>query len=135
MQLEEELKQKIAEVSRQLTLKEEEIMNVKKRFKEERTTLEMDKKRLTAQVEELKGRAEQAEAKLLAFKRDIDESPLSVLRGELSQKNMELIESESRGKQAVEERDEARRRFEALKKDMVALKKQLDKEQKETLQR
>ena len=35
----------------------------------------------------------------------------------------------------MEERDEARRRFELLKKDMVALKKQLDKEQKEQLQR
>lgn len=48
VQLEEELKHKISEVSRQLTLKEEEVMNVKKRFKEERTTLETDKKRLIA---------------------------------------------------------------------------------------
>ena len=48
IQLEEDLKHKIAEVSRQLTLKEEEVMNVKKRFKEERTQIEMDKKRLTA---------------------------------------------------------------------------------------
>jgi hypothetical protein len=38
------LKHKIGEVGRQLTLKEEEIMNVKKRFKEERGTLETDKK-------------------------------------------------------------------------------------------
>ena len=40
LQLEEELKHKIAEVSRQLTVKEEEVVNVKKRFKEERLTLE-----------------------------------------------------------------------------------------------
>ena len=46
MQLEEELKHKITEVSRQLTVKEEEIMNVKKRFKEEKVLLEQDKKRL-----------------------------------------------------------------------------------------
>ena len=135
MQLEEELKQKIAEVSRQLTLKEEEIMNVKKRFKEERTTLEMDKKKLLASTDDLKSRAEHAEAKLLAFKRDIDESPLSVLRGELAQKNLELIESDSKAKQASEERDDVKRKFELLKKDMVALKKQLDREQRETLQR
>jgi hypothetical protein len=76
----------------------------------------------------LKSRAEQAEAKLLAFRRDIDESPLSVLRGELAQKNLELIESESKAKQATEERDDVKRKFELLKKDMVALKKQLDKE-------
>ena len=110
-------------------------MNVKKRFKEERTTLETDKKRLLTQIEELKARADSAEAKLLALKRDFDESPLSVLRGELAQKNIELIESETRGKKAIEERDDARRRFELLKKDMVSLKKQLDTEQKETLKR
>ena len=46
VQLEEELKHKITEVSRQLTLKEEEIMSVKKRFKEEKVLLEQDKKRL-----------------------------------------------------------------------------------------
>lgn len=133
VQLEEELKTKIAEVSRQLTLKEEEIMNVKKRFKEERNTLEMDKKRLIQSSEELNKRTEAAEAKLLALKREYDESPLSVLRSELAQKNLQLIDSETKAKQALEERDEARRRFEALKKDMVSLKKQLDKEQKDTL--
>jgi hypothetical protein len=46
VQLEEELKHKIAEVSRQLTVKEEEVVNVKKRFKEERFALEADKKKL-----------------------------------------------------------------------------------------
>ena len=35
------------EVSRQLTSKEEEIMNIKKKFKEERVQLESDKKRIT----------------------------------------------------------------------------------------
>ena len=46
--LEDELKGKVAEVSKQLTNKEEEIMSVKKRFKEEKVVLESDKKRLTA---------------------------------------------------------------------------------------
>ena len=40
------------EVSRQLTSKEEEIMNIKKKFKEERVQLENDKKRLTKEVGE-----------------------------------------------------------------------------------
>lgn len=54
MQLEEELKHKITEASRQLTLKEEEIMNIKKKFKEEKVTLETEKKRLTQQLEDHK---------------------------------------------------------------------------------
>jgi centrosomal protein CEP120 len=92
VQLEEELKSKIAEVGRTLTLKEEEILNVKKRFKEERLTLEQDKKRLMTQAEELKNRAEAAENKLGTLKREVDESPLSVLRSELAAKNLALIE-------------------------------------------
>lgn len=78
--MEEDLKHKIFEVTRQLTLKEEEIMNIKKRFKEERVMLESDKKRLTQQTEELKNRLELTETKLYSFKKEVDESPLSVLR-------------------------------------------------------
>lgn len=135
VQLEEELKHKISEVGRQLTVKEEEVLNVKKRFKEERQALEADKKRLQQQLDEAKARSEQAESRLLSLKRDIDESPLSVLRSELAQKNLALAESDTRIKVITEERDEARRRFDTLKKDMVALKKQLDREQKDTLAR
>lgn len=40
IQLEEELKHKINEVSRSLVNKEEEVMSVKKRFKEEKAMLE-----------------------------------------------------------------------------------------------
>ena len=52
IQLEEELKYKINEVARQLTLKEEEIMAIKKKFQEERLNLETDKKRLTKELAE-----------------------------------------------------------------------------------
>ena len=38
------------EVSRQLTSKEEEILNIKKKFKEERVVLESDKKRLNKEL-------------------------------------------------------------------------------------
>ncbi len=77
-------------------------MNVKKRFKEEKVMLEQDKKRLLAQLEEHKQRLEQMDTKYYAFKKDVDESPLSVLRQELGQKNLELIEMESKLKQSNE---------------------------------
>jgi centrosomal protein CEP120 len=85
-----------------LTVKEDESINIKKRFKEEKVLLEQDKKRLSSQVDEYKNKLEHLESKYYAFKKDVDESPLSVLRNELTQKNMELIESESRVKQANE---------------------------------
>ncbi len=59
-------------------------MNVKKRFKEEKVLLEQDKKRLVQQVEDYKSRLDQTELKYYAFKKEVDESPLSVLRSELS---------------------------------------------------
>ena len=69
------------------------------------------------------------------MKRDIDESPLSVLRSELAQKNLSLAEAESKMKALAEERDDAKKKFDILKKDMVNLKKQMDKDQKDMLAR
>ena len=45
-------------------------------------------------------RLDSTEQKYYAFKKEVDESPLSVLRGELSQKSLELIDMESKLKQA-----------------------------------
>jgi len=60
--------------------------------------LEQDKKRLAAQVEDYKNRLEAVEGRYYAYKKEIDESPLTVLRNELSQKNLELIEMEGKVK-------------------------------------
>ena len=121
--LEEELKQKVQQVGRELTLKEEEIMNVKKRFKEEKLTLESDKKRLTNQLEEHKTRLEQADSRFYSFKKDIDESPLLVLRQELATKNLELSEAEARVQHANDQRDQFKHQVDKLKREYVNLKK------------
>ena len=46
-----------------MTLKEEEIINTKKRFKEEKVLLEQDKKRLTLQLDDYKIKLEGIENK------------------------------------------------------------------------
>ena len=46
-----------------MTLKEEEIINTKKRFKEEKVLLEQDKKRLTLQLDDYKIKLEGVENK------------------------------------------------------------------------
>ena len=68
------------EVSRQLTSKEEEIMNIKKKFKEERVQLENDKKRLTKEVGEYQGKMQEASDRYFGLKKEVEESPVSVLR-------------------------------------------------------
>ena len=84
MQLEEELRHKITEVSRQLAGKEEEVLNVKKRFKEEKTALEHDKKKALAQMNDAVNKLEAADQRFYAYKQEVETSPLNVLRNELA---------------------------------------------------
>lgn len=77
------MKHKIQEVSRQLTAKEEEIINVKRRFKEERTCLEQDKKSLTKQLERAKILLDEVDTKFRDYRKEQDESPIAVLRTEI----------------------------------------------------
>ncbi len=55
------------------------------------------------QVEDLKNRLEHLEQRHYSFKKEVDESPVAVLRQELSQKNVEVIEAESKVRRANEE--------------------------------
>lgn len=74
------------EVSRQLTSKEEEIMNIKKKFKEERVQSETEKKKLTKELVDQRAKVTEATDRYYYLKREIEDSPLSVLRQELGTK-------------------------------------------------
>ena len=103
------------EVSRQLTSKEEEIMNIKKKFKEERVQLENDKKRLTKEVGEYQVKMQEASDRYFGLKKEVEESPLSVLRQELGTKQLEIVELESRVKVSNEQRDDYRAKYDQIK--------------------
>lgn len=135
IQLEEELKHKINEVSRSLVSKEEEVMSVKKRFKEEKQMLETTTKRQATQIEELNARLHEADTKFVAYKQSVEHSPLNVLRTELAQKQIEIVDLESKLAKSNEDRDEFRAKFERVKKDMIQLKKQIDHEKELALTR
>ena len=135
IQLEEELKSKIQEVARQLTSKEEEIMNIKKKFKEERVQMEQDKKRLTKEVTEYKEKLNSASQRFFNLKKEVEESPLAVLRSELGTKNLEIVDLETKVKKANESRDDYKGRYEQVKRDMVNLKRQIDRKKEQTMQR
>jgi peptidoglycan hydrolase CwlO-like protein len=55
------------------------------------------------------------------------------LRQELAQKTIEVVELETRVANAQEQRDEYKEKFENVKKDMIALKKQIDREKEKQL--
>ena len=90
------------EVSRQLTQKEEEIINIKKKFKEEKVSLENDKKKLTKELTDGKDKVDDATARFYNLKKEVEDSPLSVLRNEIGTKQLEIVELESRVKAACE---------------------------------
>ena len=135
IQLEEELKHKIQEVSRQLGNKEEEIHQIKKKQRDEKLQVDQERKRMQSQMDEMRSRLEIADKKFYAYKQEIEQSPLNVLRNELAQKSIEVVEMESKLAQAHEQRDEYKAKFEKVKKDMIALKKQIDEDKEKTLTR
>lgn len=108
-------------------------MNIKKKFKEEKVALESEKKRLTVSLEEHKNRLEQIENKFYSFKKEMDDNPISLMRNELAQKNIEVIELDSKVKKANEEKEDFRKRYEQLKREMINLKKTIDREKNESL--
>jgi hypothetical protein len=73
------------------------------------------------------------ENKFYSFKKEMDDNPISVMRNELAQKNIEIIELDSKVKKATEEKEDFRKRYEQLKREMINLKKTIDKEKSETL--
>lgn len=108
-------------------------MNIKKKFKEEKIALETDKKRLTQQLEDHKAKLEHIENKFYSFKKEMDENPISLMRNELAQKNIEVIELDSKIKKANEEKEDFKKRYEQLRREMINLKKSIDKDKSETL--
>jgi hypothetical protein len=103
--MEEELKLKITEVARQLANKEEEIVYIKNRFRDERKQLEKDKQILQKTIIEKERHVEEIETCFKNYKKEIDDSPVSVLKNELNRKSLEY-EDINREKLRVEKERE-----------------------------
>lgn len=102
-------------------------MNVKKRFKDDKVQSDNMIKRQDKTIEELRSRLDAADVKFLTYKQEIENSPLNVLRNELAQKTIEIVELETKVNTANEHRDEYKAKFEKVKKDMIQFKKEIDR--------
>ena len=58
----------------------------------------------------------------------MEESPLSVLRQELGSRQLEISELQSKVKSANELAEDYNKKFEQVKRDMIQLKRQIDKD-------
>ena len=61
--------------------------------------------------------------KYQALRQEIDESPASALALEIGQKNIAIAELQTKVKSANAVADEYKQKFEAIKREMVSLKK------------
>jgi chromosome segregation ATPase len=130
--LEEELKSKIHEVSRKLAEKEEEIINIKKRFKEEKMGLLNDKKNLKQQVDDAKALLDETEERYRIYRKDMEESPLSVLRTELGKKNIEIAELNAKLQKSNEEIASGNNRFKKLRIEHTKLRREMERQREES---
>ena len=110
-------------------------MNIKKKFKEERVQLENEKKKLTKEVGDYQAKMNEASDRYFNLKKEIEDSPLAVLRNELGSKQLEIVELESKVKAAIEQRDDYATKYGTIKKDMVGLKRQIDAEKEKQLEK
>jgi predicted nucleic acid-binding Zn-ribbon protein len=85
--------------------------------------METQIKRQDKQVDDLQRRLADADSKFVAYKQSVEQSPINVLRNELAQKQIEIVDLESKMGRVAGERDEYKVKFDKLKKDMIALKK------------
>ena len=74
------IKSKITEVNRQLALKEEEIISVKKTCKQEKLAVQQENKKLLNKITALNEKIDEIEKKHALLKQEFEESPVSILR-------------------------------------------------------
>lgn len=126
--VEEELKLKINEVSRQLINKDDEIGYIKKRFKEEKALIEKDKLALNKILSDKQKELDSMRTHLTQFKKEMDESPLSIIRGELTKKSIENEELAKEKNKLLLDIDKTKEVNDKLKLDLIKMKKAFDTE-------
>ena len=94
-------------------------MQIKIKFKDERMTLEGEKKKLLKDVSDSQDKLEQAHTRFYNLKKEVEESPLSVLRQELGSRQLEIGELQSKVKSANEIAEDYKKKFELVKRDMI----------------
>ena len=126
--MEEELKIKINEVARQLTNKDEEIAYIKKRFREEKLLIEKDSVNLNKNINEKNREIEKIENSYKTFKKEIDDSPVSLLKAELTRKSLEIDDHIREKDRINHEKERLRNQNEKLKLDILKIKKLFEQE-------
>ena len=125
---EEELKLKINEVSRQLINKDDEIAYIKKRFKDEKMQLEKEKSGLNKKLIDQQKNYENLEATYMNYKKEVEDSPLSLLKNEITRKQIQNEELTNEKNRLLEQLEKSNQVNDKLKNDLIKMKKAFDAE-------
>lgn len=120
--LEEELKQKVVQVSRQLAAKEEEIITVRTKSKDDRMTVDRDKAALQQQLAAVKQKLAEITDKQAILKKEMEETSMSQLKQELSAKGVEVIELEKKLEKSVQVRELYKTQYEKIKEEILRVR-------------
>ncbi len=133
--VEEEMKQKILEVTKQLASKEEEIIAVKTKCKDEKTGTDKDRKQLSGQIDSCCKLVLEAEEKYKALKKEYEESPVNQLKQEINAKSIQLIEIEKRLEKSIQVKETYRAQYEKIKAELIRLRGSVETEKERSLQK
>lgn len=124
--LEEELKQKIGETSRQLAQKDEEIEEVKAKTAEERKSLLKKLKDSEEKNKKLEEIVKNLEEDLRLYKIEQEKSPIEIVKNELNEKMIEIAQLRKEIEKTDEIKEEYRKHFDRLKEEVIKLKRERD---------
>ena len=125
---EEELKIKINEISKQLLNKDEEIDLIKQRAKEEQIKLQRQNTQLQKNIQKLQKEIENLEEKFKNYKKEVEDSPISLLKNEITRKEIQNEELRKQIEKMENEIKSKNQSIEKLKSDMIKMRKNYETE-------
>jgi chromosome segregation ATPase len=124
--LEEELKQKIAETSRQLAMKDNETDDQKAKMADEKKNLQKRIKELEDKNRKLEEITKNLEEDLRLYKIEQEKSPIELVKRELNERILEIGQLRKEIEKTEEIKEEYRKHFDRLKEEVIKLKRERD---------
>ena len=125
---EEELKIRINEVSKQLVIKDDDISLIKKNAKEEQDKLNKNITQLKKKLDLKQKEINSLEETFNTYKKDIENSPMSTLKNEITRKQIQNDELERQMKNLENEIKNRDKTIENLKVEIIKLRKTYETE-------
>lgn len=121
--IEEEIKLKLNEIARQIAAKNEEVQLIAKRSKEEKSSLDKELVSLKKGLQQKQTELEELENNFRVYRKEVDESPISILKMEITRKAVELEEASKEKERLSTENNKYRININKLKEDLISLKR------------